>query len=97
MGGTIGGPIKKDKTFYFVNVEGLIDISARSPSRRGVPSAAMRKGDFGEICATGFSSSGICADPERAVVGSLYGHLQPRSSEYRCARIHPVQQHGHLS
>ncbi len=62
MGGTIGGPIKKDKTFYFANVEGLLDTSAQT-YQAGVPSAAMRKGDFGEICSAGFSASGMCADP----------------------------------
>ena len=61
FGGTIGGPIKKDKTFYFANVEGLIDHSATT-FQSGVPSAAMRKGDFSEICKAGFSPSGLCAD-----------------------------------
>jgi hypothetical protein len=62
MGGTVGGPIKKDRTFYFVNVEGLRDISATT-FQAGVPSAAERKGDFGEICSAGFNSDGMCKDP----------------------------------
>ncbi len=62
FGGTIGGPIKKDQTFYFANIEGLID---KSPAtfQAGVPSAAMRKGDFAELCSAGFSSAGQCLDP----------------------------------
>jgi hypothetical protein len=62
FGGTIGGPVKKDKTFYFFNVEGLKDVSAQT-YQAGVPSAAMRKGDFAELCATGFDGAGKCKDP----------------------------------
>ncbi|MCC7153975.1 MAG: TonB-dependent receptor [Bryobacterales bacterium] len=76
MGGTLGGPIKKDKTFYFANIEGLID---RSPVtfQGGVPSEAMRKGDFSEICAKGFSSSGMCADPNGQLWDPYTGIYNP--------------------
>ncbi|PYV86287.1 MAG: hypothetical protein DMG05_20170, partial [Acidobacteria bacterium] len=63
FGGTVGGPIKKDKTFFFFDYEGLRDTAART-FRAGVPSAAMRNGDFGEICGAGFDTSGMCSDPE---------------------------------
>ncbi|HEY3129797.1 MAG TPA: TonB-dependent receptor [Acidobacteriota bacterium] len=44
-GGTAGGPIKKDKVFYFVSYEGTGDH--RSVQRTvTVPTAAMKKGDF---------------------------------------------------
>ena len=59
FGGTVGGPIKKDKTFFFFNYEGLRDVNAGTYTA-GVPSAAMRKGDFGELCAAGFDANGRC-------------------------------------
>ena len=45
FGGTIGGPLKLPRSFYFVNVEG---VNAREADTRlsRVPSAAERSGDF---------------------------------------------------
>ncbi len=59
FGGNVGGPIKKDKVFFFFNYEGLRDTAA-STFNAGVPSPAMKKGDFGEICAEGFDANGKC-------------------------------------
>jgi len=44
-GGTIGGPIKKDKWFYFLSYEGT-GLIATSPFLAEVPTAAMRMGDL---------------------------------------------------
>ncbi len=59
FGATIGGPIRKQKTFFFFSYEGLRDVNART-FRAGVPSAAMRAGNFGEICPEGFDGDGLC-------------------------------------
>ncbi|HEX6802226.1 MAG TPA: TonB-dependent receptor [Terriglobales bacterium] len=48
-GGTIGGPIFKNKTFFFFDYDGLRQ-SGLSTATGGVPSDAMRAGDFGEVC-----------------------------------------------
>ena len=63
FGGTVGGPIKKNKTFFFVDYESLWQTSPGNTTG-GVPSAAERKGDFGEICGPGFDANGMCKDPE---------------------------------
>src|SRR6202041_1047029 len=45
FGGTIGGPIKKDKTFFFIDYQGTRLISGQTPSTF-VPSLADRNEDF---------------------------------------------------
>src|SRR5438093_866876 len=47
---------------FFANWEGFRN---RKPNtlQAGVPSAAMRSGDFAEICGAGFDSAGQCNDP----------------------------------
>jgi len=66
FGGTIGGPIVKNKTFFFFDYEGRRERSFAS-STAGVPTQAMRDGNFGELCTLRggtFDGSGQCSDPE---------------------------------
>ncbi|MGB6728634.1 MAG: TonB-dependent receptor, partial [Terracidiphilus sp.] len=60
-GGVIGGPIKKDKTFFFLVFNGSQSFY-HSTSVAWVPSTAERAGNFAEICQTGFDGSGKCMD-----------------------------------
>ncbi|MFZ0440484.1 MAG: TonB-dependent receptor, partial [Candidatus Sulfotelmatobacter sp.] len=46
FGGTIGGPVFKNKTFFFFDWDGTLQ-SGMGTYVAGVPSAAMRTGDFG--------------------------------------------------
>lgn len=48
-GGTFGGPIRRDKTFFFLYDEGLRERAGET-SRVTVPSLAERQGNFGELC-----------------------------------------------
>jgi hypothetical protein len=48
FGGTSGGPIVKDKTFYFFDYQGL-RVSQGQTFLSTVPSAKMRSGDFSEL------------------------------------------------
>jgi hypothetical protein len=63
FGGTFGGPIRKDKTLFFVDYQGTIRRS-QGTARAGVPSPAERTGDFGELCARAggsFDATGKCS------------------------------------
>jgi hypothetical protein len=62
-GFTFGGPIIKNKTFFFVDYDGLRS-SGLSTATAAVPTALMRAGDFGEVCAAQggeFDTNGRCS------------------------------------
>ena len=65
FGGSVGGPIRKDKTFFFFDYEGLRERDATN-SVAGVPTAAERTGDFGVLCGANggtFDANGLCSAP----------------------------------
>ncbi len=51
FGGTLGGPIYRNKTFFFASYEGLRSI-AETPSLANVPTPAQRNGDFSAYAGT---------------------------------------------
>ena len=53
FGGTFGGPIRKDKSFFFGYFEGFRNRQGETDSST-VPSAAEQQGNFAEICPEGF-------------------------------------------
>ncbi|HEX4427248.1 MAG TPA: carboxypeptidase regulatory-like domain-containing protein [Terriglobales bacterium] len=60
---TVGGPIIKNKTFFFVDYDAYRDTT-QGVAQAGVPSIAERGGDFGEVCgAQGgtFDGTGMCS------------------------------------
>lgn len=66
FGATIGGPIRKDKTFFFAFYEGFRNRQGE-PAGATVPSVKERSGDFSELCnaaqGESFNSAGFCSNP----------------------------------
>ncbi len=78
FGVTFGGPIIRKKTFFFVDYDGTRQRTFASGSA-GVPSAAERTGDFGELCGLrggSFDGAGMCDDP----AGQLWDPFDPNAS-----------------
>jgi hypothetical protein len=60
FGGTFGGPILKNKLFFFADFQDQrFDIPSSSGANT-VFTAAERGGDFGALCSAGFDSAGNC-------------------------------------
>jgi hypothetical protein len=75
FGFTFGGPIIKNKTFFFVDYDGLRSTGL-STATFGVPTDLMRnQGDFGEVCTAqggSFDNNGLCS----VLAGQLFDPYQ---------------------
>lgn len=70
FGDTFGGPIIKDKTFFFAYYEGFRNRQGETDSAT-VPSLLERQGNFSQLCTVGFTN-GLCNDPNPADGQQLY-------------------------
>jgi len=60
FGGTLGGPIIKNKLFFFVDYQGQRFDTPTSQVTTNVYTTAERGGDFSALCPAGFDASGVC-------------------------------------
>jgi carboxypeptidase family protein len=89
FGGTFGGPIIKNKLFFFADFQ---DQRFDFPSSSGFDSvftAAERGGNFGDICTQhggAFNSAGMCqnADPTKDTGVQLYNPCAPTATPLPC-------------
>ncbi|MGC2160267.1 MAG: TonB-dependent receptor [Silvibacterium sp.] len=60
FGFTVGGPILKDRLFFFADYQGQRFDTPTSTSSVTVFTADERNGNFGAVCSAGFDSAGNC-------------------------------------
>lgn len=79
FGATVGGPIHRDKTFFFAYYEGLRNRQGETTSAT-VPTALEKQGDFGQLCTQAggaFDGSGICSAPNGQLINEFSGQPFP--------------------
>jgi len=81
FGGTVGGPIIKNKLFFFFDYQGQRFDHPTSTQFLNVFTAAERAGNFGDICNSGFTN-GICND--RVPVSGFTGTCNPGDTTANC-------------
>lgn len=62
FGGTLGGPVLKNKLFFFVDYQGQRFDHPPAGSFISVFTPAEQGGDFSALCTNGFDATGICKD-----------------------------------
>ncbi len=75
FGGTIGGPIIKDKLFFFADFQGAVNNTPKTPQTNTVIPSQYLTGNFGALCTSQGAAfvNGVCSNP-------LYQLYMPASS-----------------
>ncbi|HEX7158160.1 MAG TPA: TonB-dependent receptor [Edaphobacter sp.] len=65
FGGTLGGPIIKDKLFFFTDFQGTVNNTPRTPQTNTVIPSQYISGNFGALCTSQGATfvSGVCSNP----------------------------------
>ena len=89
FGGTIGGPILKNKLFFFTDYQGIRQTGSFPSVGNVVPDVAFRSGDLSALCSAGFDSAGNCLNPK----GQLHfpGTTTPIPFD-KITQINPISQ-----
>ena len=93
FGATLGGPIFKDRTFFFADYQGL-RINQGQTYLSTVPTAKMRQGDFSEINRGHLRSDDRPAVPRQHHPAEPLG---PRFEEHPRPALSGAQHRGHAS
>jgi hypothetical protein len=90
FGGTFGGPIRKDKTFFFTYFEGFRNRQGETDSAT-VPSLAERQGDFSSLCPEGFTG-GFCNNQDHQLFNVFLRQPYPNNQYPVDTQTNPVTQ-----
>jgi hypothetical protein len=77
FGASLGGPVRKDKTFLFGFYEGFRNHEGQTQSST-VPSVAERSGDFSASCPEGFTA-GFCNNPNHQLFNVFLNKPYPNN------------------
>ncbi len=84
FGGTIGGPVKRDKLFFFGDYQGNRVVQGASSGQIGVPSISERGGDF----------STVASQMTGTVVGTVWGNQLSQELGYAVTQGEPYYSSG---
>jgi Carboxypeptidase regulatory-like domain/TonB dependent receptor len=89
FGATFGGPIVKNRTFFFGYYEGLRNRQGKTVPAT-VPSSSERQGNFAELCAppATFDSNGLCSNAQEQL--TYFGRPVPFNQMTRFTPIDPT-------
>jgi hypothetical protein len=78
FGGTVGGPIKKDKLFFFLAYQATRSVVGQTSPQLTVLTPAQRTGDFSSLCST--YAAGACTDPNGTqLINPTTGGIYPNN------------------
>ena len=93
FGGTLGGPIKKDKTFFFVDYQGTRQTKAPTQNEQ-VPSLANRTGDFSDSVGSFTTTDASGNSIPTAVNGPFWAGILSSRLKYAVADGEPYYTPG---
>jgi outer membrane receptor protein involved in Fe transport len=67
FGGTLGGPIVRNRLFFFTDYQGIRANGSRPVTGVTVPDAAFRSGDLSALCTAGFTGTGMCLNASQQI------------------------------
>ncbi len=86
-GGSLGGPVIRDKTFFFVSYQATRQRTEAGSTIRSVPTAAIRAGDLSALGTPIFDPYSRRIGPEGAVISTLLPNAQVPESRMDPASV----------